>query len=60
MNIWDILILLAVGAALILAARTAGKRKGGCGCCPAKGTGECHCSEQTDKKCLLSKDGMVQ
>ena len=60
MNIWDVLILLAVGAALVLAARSAGRRKDGCGCCPAKGNGECHCSEQTDKKCLLSKDGMVQ
>ena len=45
MNIWDILILLAVGAALILAARMAGKRKGGCGCCPEKGTKRCHCGK---------------
>ena len=49
MNIWDVLILLAVGAALVAAARIAGKKKGGCGCCPVKGTGPCRCAEQTRK-----------
>ena len=46
MNIWDILILLAVAAALLAAFRTLRSRGNSCGCCPVKGTAECHCDKR--------------
>ena len=49
MNIWDIVIVIVIGAALFLAIRAVGKRKktGGCGC----GCADC------SSRCANFRDG---